>query len=720
VARGDVIGPLREPIGVVLVVVAAALAVVGGVTLYVREEIVDSHAFGERAAEALDRDALRQVVAREVVVQLVERGSTDLVSARPVIESVVEFVVRTPPFRHVIRLAARHANRLLFVREGGNAAFDVADAGTLVASALRGVAPDVARRIPRHAPAQLLELRKRSFATESLRFAEHVRTLGIVLPLLAVLLLALAVAAARDRRRAVTRAGLAIGAAAGALVIALVLARAYVVRHVYGSDELTNADVRGAVGALWDAYLADLTAWALGVGAIAFVMAAASASLLRPFAAGEGLARLRARLGPPQARAGRIAHGAVAIALGVFVVLQPALALRVGAVIAGGLVLYYGVGEVLSVVYSPRQRRDTATKRPAGRRIWAVAGGVGAVAIAVGVALAAVLGGGTGRAHGSARVRTCNGYAALCSRRLDQVVFAGTHNSMSSADTRGWLLVNQRRTIRRQLDDGIRLFLIDPHYGVRQPNGVVRTDFHAERRGLNRVSKSLSPAALGALERLGARVGGGDLGGGRRDVWLCHSVCELGATRMRDALATIRGFLERNRGSVVVLFDEDYVSERDLARVYRESGLMPYLVTLDRLRPLPTLGELVRADKRVLVFTERRPSGRYAWDMDGFAWVQDTPLGATKAGELRCARNRGEADSPLLMLNNWIDRFPPPAGANRAVLRERFILARGRRCHRARGMLPNLIASDFYDQGHLIDAVRRLNGLGNQRPARVR
>jgi cytochrome c biogenesis protein CcdA len=60
-----------------------------------------------------------------------------------------------------------------------------------------------------------------------------VRTLGIVLPILAVVLLALAVAVAPDRRRAITRAGVTLGVAGGALAIVLLLVRAYVVHHVY-------------------------------------------------------------------------------------------------------------------------------------------------------------------------------------------------------------------------------------------------------------------------------------------------------------------------------------------------------------------------------------------------------------------------------------------------------------------------------------------------------
>ena len=112
--------------------------------------------------------------------------------------------------------------------------------------------------------------------------------------------------------------------------------------------------------------------------------------------------------------------------------------------------------------------------------------------------------------------------------------------------------------------------------------------------------------------------------------------------------------------------------------------------------------------KRVIVFTEREPDGRYAWNHDGFSWIQDTPLGATAPGQLRCARERGDADSPLFMVNHWIDRFPPSPSRNERV-GNAFLKRQIDRCERARGQLPNLVAVDFYERTGVVDIVRRVN-----------
>ena len=79
--------------------------------------------------------------------------------------------------------------------------------------------------------------------------------------------------------------------------------------------------------------------------------------------------------------------------------------------------------------------------------------------------------------------RSCNGAAGLCERRLNEVVFAGTHNSFAASAEPGWYFANQRYGISRQLDDGIRALLIDVHFGVYDAADGARAD-RPDRRGL--------------------------------------------------------------------------------------------------------------------------------------------------------------------------------------------------------------------------------------------
>ena len=180
-----------------------------------------------------------------------------------------------------------------------------------------------------------------------------------------------------------------------------------------------------------------------------------------------------------------------------------------------------------------------------------------------------------------------------------------------------------------------------------------------------------------------AGSGSGDATG-ERDVFLCHTVCELGATRMVDALVTIpgvpRGQPRRGRDPVHRAVRE---AERDREALRGGRARCPTWPSCRATSRCPTLGELVDSDRRVIVFSRegrrRDPAlvPRRLLVRPGHAARRDQ-----RVSELRCRRERGDADSPLLMLNHWADLFPPRLRANRPFLTERVLLERAHRCAR--------------------------------------
>ncbi|MDP9135652.1 MAG: hypothetical protein M3N56_12605, partial [Actinomycetota bacterium] len=301
----------------------------------------------------------------------------------------------------------------------------------------------------------------------------------------------------------------------------------------------------------------------------------------------------------------------------------------------------------------------------------------------------------------------CNGSRALCGRRLNEVVFPATHNSYSAADEPGWLFANQRHGIARQLQDGIRGFLIDIHYGVRDPErGRIRTDLKGEDSSRNKVAQQLSPRALRTADRLAGRVGA-SLPTGERAAYLCHTLCELGAEPLDDQLKLFRSFLTLNRREVVVLFVEPYVPVEELEGALERTELLDEAAEVPRDAPLPTLRRLIAAGTRLVILTEE-DGGARSWYLPGFSFAQDTPLGVRSAAGLRCERYRGSADSPLLLLNHWIDGFPPAPSRNQRIgnaVLERQV----DRCERERRQLPNLLAVDFYERTGVVEIARRRN-----------
>jgi hypothetical protein len=697
----------RERTSFALAVAGALLLVVGVVLFYARTQVIEPEAFADHAEAALQDDEVRTVVSREIVVNVIETGSTDLVAARPVLESVVSALIDTEPFRRLFRQAAIEASLVFFDRDQDNLVFDLADASKLVRFGLKSAAPELAKEVPRELDVTLADLKEREFARETLALADDVRVFGWIIPLLAVLALAGAIAVASNRRVGVLRAAVGTAAAGSLLVVVMLILREVIVNGTYGSDELSDEDVRGAVSGILDAFFGDLFSWSLLLAFTGIVVAGAAATL-DPSEMRSPSQRLRDRVArPPATMLGRALRALGAVAAGFLVAFEPDLAVELIGLLFGAYLVFWGVGELLEMLEgSHAQAADAEARRKRSLRVGIATAAT--VIAAVALVLALTLRSAEDPDLEPLGRQGCNGSIALCEVPINRALFAGTHNSFSAADSSGWLIANQRRTIDRQLQDGIRLFLLDPHWGVEDEQGRVRTDFDAEGRDRNRVAKNLPPRILASAERLTGSLGLRDEEGGEREIFLCHTTCELGATRMADVLDLFRDFLDRNTGEVVILFLEPYVPPDDVQAAFADAGLDDYVETLELGEPMPTLGSLVDSGRRLLVFTEN-DGGDPPWYMDGFTFIQDTPLGITRIEDASCALNRGNPGSPFLMVNDWADVFPPKRDANAPFLTEAFLRERIQVCGIKRGQPVSLIATDHYDQGDLIEVVDAIN-----------
>ena len=281
--------------------------------------------------------------------------------------------------------------------------------------------------------------------------------------------------------------------------------------------------------------------------------------------------------------------------------------------------------------------------------------GLGAAAPAL-LALAAALAS-CGDSPGGGLV--CNGHAELCDRRFDQVAFPGTHNSMSNQDE-SWLVPNQIHGLTRQLEDGIRVFLIDTHYD-----------------------------------------------GGA--TYLCHELCELGKIPLVDALTKFRVFLDAHPAEVITFVIENGISNADTEAAFVAADLVKYTYVHPAGESWPTLRELIRRGTRLLVMAEtgHPPPAWYQYAYD-LSW--DTPYSFASPADFSCALNRGVKSNPLFQINHWLST-PLSLPQNAEEVNPFAVLwPRVEQCRREAGRIPNFIAVDFYSIGDLFRVVDRLNG----------
>ena len=681
---------------------AAVCLLLGSLGLYARSEIIDERAFADRAAAALKDDAVRDALSRQVVDALVNEASADLLVVRPLLESAISALVGTPQFRDLFELAVRDAHGVMLGTDDSSVILELDRAGALLIDALRGISPQIARRIPADVKPTLARLDVDDFEIDS---AQLLRDFGDAAPflLIAAALLAIAsVALAHNRRAALSQLGV------GVAVVGVLLAGTVTLLGRIISDQAeaaTNEDATFAVAALWERLFGDLRDVAVLAIVIGLAFAAVGGGVVRAGGLVEVRDQIRALL-RAQSRWALAGRGAVALLLGAALIWDPALALRVTVFIVGALFLFVGAAELTAAIARERGRRIRRVRErsPLVGQL-AVAAACIVLVGAVGFAAVRLLQPPEGAEAAEVDPRTgCNGSLQLCERRLNDVVFPATHNAFSAAEQSGWLFANQRYGIQQQLEDGIRGLLIDVHYGV--PDGKhVRTDIQAEGVSRNRVAKALNPEALDVADKLVGRVGLGELTG-KRELYLCHTLCELGYRPFVPELRIIKRFLDEHPGEVIVLFVEQYVESDEIREAFEQAGLFEQVAELQRDEPLPTLGEMVEDDKRVVVLTEGLDIR--SWLLDGFGFVQDTPLGAKNPADFSCDRFRGTKDSPLLGLNHWIDRFPPQPSQNRRVAGE-FLEERARRCGVERRLVPNILAVDFYDRSGVVQAAAAIN-----------
>ncbi|KAJ3342650.1 hypothetical protein HDU93_001630 [Gonapodya sp. JEL0774] len=138
--------------------------------------------------------------------------------------------------------------------------------------------------------------------------------------------------------------------------------------------------------------------------------------------------------------------------------------------------------------------------------------------------------------------------------------FPGTHNSYAVGDA---LAANQKKDIKTQLADGIRMFELDLHWKA----GVVE---------------------------------------------LCHTQCDnllfLDAGPLSSALTVFKTFLDANPNEVVVITYENYdnVPAQQVATLMSAAGLVDYAYTgVQGATTWPTLADLISQNKRLVVFTDQ-------------------------------------------------------------------------------------------------------------------
>ncbi len=249
-------------------------------------------------------------------------------------------------------------------------------------------------------------------------------------------------------------------------------------------------------------------------------------------------------------------------------------------------------------------------------------------------------------------------HSSLSVRRYNEVAFVTTHNAMSNRDER-WIMPNQTHNISRQLRDGVRGLMLDIHYDDGQ-------------------------------------------------VYLAHGKPALGRKLLVDGLKEIGTFLDEDKEAIVTIIFESYVKADDVRAAFTAAGLEEHAHVQPAGKPWPTLAEMIRNNRRLVVFTDRE-GGAFPWYHDVWKYCWDTDWANRRSEDFSSKLKRGRQENQLFILNHFLTNpFPSPKFAEE-VNRNPFFAERIRKVIAETGRRPNFVTVDFYEIGDVQDVVAELN-----------
>jgi len=271
----------------------------------------------------------------------------------------------------------------------------------------------------------------------------------------------------------------------------------------------------------------------------------------------------------------------------------------------------------------------------------------------------------------------CNGLNNVCNKRVNEIMFAATHNSMSTMQDQ-FSAPNHFRRMEESLEAGYRAFLLDVH----------------------------------------------EFGG---SVSFCHGSCAFGRKAPEEVFETTVKFLDENSSEVVIFeFQMDSDSVQLLDDLYsvmeQTNGFLDKVYVNDNTLEFPLMGDLVVDNKRILLLQHDGPNCNNegacpSGIMSTYNHMFETTFDLDTVDDLKdydtsCAITRGSPDNAFFLLNHFVLGFLFPDSADAEEVNQYDVLeSRTTECSSfVGGKLPNLIAVDFWSVGEVLRFVQEQNG----------
>lgn len=326
----------------------------------------------------------------------------------------------------------------------------------------------------------------------------------------------------------------------------------------------------------------------------------------------------------------------------------------------------------------------------------------------------------------------CNGYTELCSKRYNEVVYVSSHNAFASLE-KGFLpaFATQCSSIQKQLDAGVRSFMLDVHHWDGQLSKLTYSAIATSIAKLQSLAGVITLAKdLETMITWGkvlveylkgtntSRQAAMDMAGQRKTsdpLYLCHGLCFTGSSKLVTVFREIKSWMDRYPNEVItfILEENDYnVSDGAMKKALEDSGLFQYLYKggcPNGNKTWPTLKEMIDSKQRLVLFTNKSTvdSSYSSWYLKNSDCTYANKYEAKKKDSWSCSRHTGDNNAKVRVMNHfYTDPLASPKLAQDAnkgsSLKEHYNI-----CVKA-NRKPTHIAVDYIGVGEVLKFVKSI------------
>ncbi len=261
-------------------------------------------------------------------------------------------------------------------------------------------------------------------------------------------------------------------------------------------------------------------------------------------------------------------------------------------------------------------------------------------------------------------------------RHYNEVCWLTAHNAFANAAD-GWVYAQQRLSLEDQFEYGVRSFMVDLHWEI-DSSGIERVALCHEGIRIKQIASSLGIPS-------------------------CYTSSALRVFKYHDPaihfFEHVRKWLDKDPSAIITIHIESHLDEgrasAALSSILEETGLLSFIYEPYMCDYWPTLGELRKINKRLILFSDN--------PADGSIFVNhyletEYNLSRYASCEMREEQRAPSGSQRRLFLLNHFYSLSALADYE-AVNAVNNIINRMEQCYQQQKRLPNFIAVDFVEQG---------------------